>query len=132
MKELKFKVGDKVKVIENRSGSCNPVGSVGIITKLNDCNYTVKVNGVIGAGNAHVEGDLELVKELTEIELQLSILSELDLDVSYFYNIEVTKYGVRLQGDISSKVVYDLIVIQFPSTLLLILSRLLHEHFQLL
>jgi len=117
MKELKFKVGDKVKVIENRSGSVNPVGSVGIIISLNHYNYTVKVDGVKGAGDAHVEGDLESVKELTNIELQLYNLLEIDLEISYFYNIGITEYGIRLQGHIGSDVVRDLIKLGYkPET----------------
>ena len=115
MREQKFKVGDKVRVVENRSGSVNPVGSIGIIVSLNDCNYSVKVEGVKGSGNAHVEWDLELVKSLRGIELSLSKLLEIDLEVSHFYSIEITKHEIKLQGDMKANVVFDLITLGYTA-----------------
>ena len=58
----KFKVGDKVKIVKNSSGSDNAVGEIGAITHLDSCDCFVEV--VKGrAGCYHVFSDLELVEE---------------------------------------------------------------------
>ena len=58
----KFKVGDKVKIVKNSSGSDNAVGEIGAIIHLNSCDCFVEV--VKGrAGCYHVFSDLELVTE---------------------------------------------------------------------
>ena len=58
----KFKVGDKVKIVKNSSGSDNAVGEIGAIIHLNSCNCFVEV--VKGrAGCYHMFSDLELVTE---------------------------------------------------------------------
>ena len=57
-----FKVGDKVKIVKNSSGSDNAVGEIGAIIHLNSCNCFVEV--VKGrAGCYHAFSDLELVTE---------------------------------------------------------------------
>ena len=58
----KFKVGDKVKIVENSSESANNVGEIGVITTIGyaDCFVEV-VKGRLGC--FHVPSDLELVKE---------------------------------------------------------------------
>ena len=63
--EMKFKVGDKVKIVENKSGSTNKVGDIGIITKIwqkGDCKVTVA--GRDDCANWHTESDLELYTEV--------------------------------------------------------------------
>ena len=42
--EAKFKEGDWVKIIENKVSSCNKVGEIGIIMKVNpiNCDYKGK------------------------------------------------------------------------------------------
>ena len=58
----KFKVGDKVKIVKNSSGSDNAVGEIGAIIHLNSCDCFVEV--VKGrTGCYHVFSDLELVTE---------------------------------------------------------------------
>lgn len=119
MREFKFKVGDKVLVSQNQSGSINLVGSIGIIECVNKSSYDVSVDGVRGGGNSHIESDLILIEEkaLTGIELTMSDLLKIDLDISYFYNIEITEGGIRLQGHIGSDVVRDLIKLGYePET----------------
>ena len=56
----KFKVGDKVKIVKNSSGSDNAVGEIGVITIMgySDCFVEV-VKGRVGC--YHFFGDLELV-----------------------------------------------------------------------
>ena len=58
----KFKVGDKVKIVENSSESANNVGEIGVITIIgySDCFVEV-VKGRVGC--FHVFSDLELVTE---------------------------------------------------------------------
>ena len=58
----KFKVGDKVKIVENSSESANNVGEIGVITTMSyfDCFVEV-VKGRVGC--FHVFSDLELVTE---------------------------------------------------------------------
>ena len=58
----KFKVGDKVKIVENSSESANNVGEIGVITIIgyDDCFVEV-VKGRTGC--YHVFSDLELVTE---------------------------------------------------------------------
>ena len=58
----KFKVGDKVKIVENSSESANNVGEIGVITIMgySDCFVEV-VKGRVGC--FHVFSDLELVTE---------------------------------------------------------------------
>ena len=57
-----FKVGDKVKIVKNSTGSANAVGEIGVIIHLNSCDCFVEV--VKGrAGCYHVFSDLELVTE---------------------------------------------------------------------
>ena len=59
---IKFKVGDKVKIVENRSGSSNAVGEIGVITYMDGSSCFVEV--VKGrSGCYHVYSDLELVTE---------------------------------------------------------------------
>ena len=56
----RFKVGDKVKIVENSSGSANKVGEIGVVTSVNVSNCLVEV--VKGRkGCYHVFSDLELV-----------------------------------------------------------------------
>ena len=58
----KFKVGDKVKIVENSSESANNVGEIGVITFIGyyDCFVEVVMGRV---GCYHVFSDLELVTE---------------------------------------------------------------------
>ena len=58
----KFKVGDKVKIVENLSESANNVGEIGVITIIgySDCFVEVAMGRV---GCYHVFSDLELVEE---------------------------------------------------------------------
>ena len=58
----KFKVGDKVKIVENSSESANNVGEIGVITSIgySDCFVEVAMGRV---GCYHVFSDLELVTE---------------------------------------------------------------------
>ena len=58
----KFKVGDKVKIVENSSESANNVGEIGVITSIGYADCFVEV--VMGrVGCYHVFSDLELVTE---------------------------------------------------------------------
>ena len=58
----KFKVGDKVKIVKNSSGSTNAVGEIGVITIM-DYSYCF-VEVVMGrVGCFHIFSDLELVTE---------------------------------------------------------------------
>lgn len=58
----KFKVGDKVKIVENSSYSANAVGEIGVITSVNSVLCFVEV--VKGRTECyHVYSDLELVTE---------------------------------------------------------------------
>jgi len=54
------KTGDKVKVVANRSGSCNQIGDIGIVGMIYGSNCEVKV-GTRSGGNCHYFDDLELV-----------------------------------------------------------------------
>ena len=58
----KFKVGDRVKIVENSSESANNVGEIGVITIMgySDCFVEVEMGRV---GCLHVFSDLELVTE---------------------------------------------------------------------
>ena len=58
----KFKVGDKVKIVENSSESANNVGEIGVITIIgySDCFVEVAKGR---EGCYHVFSDLELVEE---------------------------------------------------------------------
>ena len=58
----KFKVGDKVKIVENSSESANNVGEIGVITIIGyaDCFVEVAMGRV---GCFHALSDLELVTE---------------------------------------------------------------------
>ena len=56
----KFKVGDKVKIVENSSESANNVGEIGVVTFVEESDCLVEV--VKGRkGCYHVFSDLELV-----------------------------------------------------------------------
>ena len=58
----KFKVGDKVKIVENSSESANNVGEIGVVTYVDEIDCFVEV--VKGrTGCFHVFSDLELVTE---------------------------------------------------------------------
>ncbi len=58
----KFKVGDKVKIVENLSGSSNKVGEIGVITYADESSCFVEV--AMGRVDCyHVYSDLELVTE---------------------------------------------------------------------
>ena len=57
-----FKVGDKVKIVENSSYSVNKAGEIGVVTYVDEITCFVKV--VKGRkGCYHVHSDLELVTE---------------------------------------------------------------------
>ena len=57
-----FKVGDKVKIVENSSYSVNKVGEIGVVTCVDEITCLVEV--VKGRkGCYHVFSDLELVTE---------------------------------------------------------------------
>ena len=58
----KFKIGDKVKIVKNKSYSANRVGEIGVITQINSSDCIVEVvKGRLGC--YHVFNDLELVEE---------------------------------------------------------------------
>ena len=58
----KFKVGDKVKIVENSSSSANAVGEIGVITCVDGISCFVElVKGRVWC--YHVLSDLELVTE---------------------------------------------------------------------
>lgn len=63
----KFKVGDKVQVLDNSGGSKNPIGSKGIISlvceKSNDCRVVVEGVTDNNLVNWHQVCELELVTE---------------------------------------------------------------------
>ena len=57
-----FKIGDKVKIVENSSESANAVGEIGVVTYVDEIDCFVEV--VKGrTGYYHVFSDLELVTE---------------------------------------------------------------------
>ena len=57
-----FKAGDKVKIVENSTGSDNVVGEIGVVTHTSCGEYFVEV--IKGrTGCYHVYSDLELVTE---------------------------------------------------------------------
>ena len=58
----KFKVGDKVKIVKNSTGSDNAVGEIGVITYLNSYDCFVEVEKG-RAGCYHAFSDLGLVTE---------------------------------------------------------------------
>lgn len=55
-----FKVGDKVKIVENTSYSANSVGEIGVITQIDSDGCFVEV-AMGRKGCYHVFSDLELV-----------------------------------------------------------------------
>ena len=58
----KFKIGDKVKIVKNSSGSANKVGEIGVVTCEDEVTCFVEV--VKGrTGCHHFFSDLELVTE---------------------------------------------------------------------
>ena len=58
----KFKIGDKVKIVKNSSGSANKVGEIGVVTCEDEVTCFVEV--VKGrTGCHHLFSDLELVTE---------------------------------------------------------------------
>jgi hypothetical protein len=63
---VEFKVGDKVKILSNKGGSKNPVGSEGVITLVcqEDSDCRVLVEGVTDNNmvNWHHFRELELIK----------------------------------------------------------------------
>ena len=57
-----FKIGDKVKIVENSSESANAVGEIGVVTYVDEIDCFVEVvKGRVGC--FHVFSDLELVTE---------------------------------------------------------------------
>ena len=57
-----FKIGDKVKIVENSTGSDNVVGEIGVITYMNfELCFVEVVKGRTGC--YHLYSDLELVTE---------------------------------------------------------------------
>ena len=57
-----FKVGDKVKIVKNSTGSANAVGEIGVVTSVYEINCIVEV-AMGRVGCFHVFSDLELVTE---------------------------------------------------------------------
>ena len=57
-----FKIGDKVKIVENSSSSANKVGEIGVVTSVGESNCLVEV-AMGRVGCFHVFSDLELVTE---------------------------------------------------------------------
>jgi hypothetical protein len=71
---MKFKVGNKVKIVSSENGSINKVDDTGIITEYeldehDGLDYRVFVEGRTGElrieniANWHTEGELEIVNE---------------------------------------------------------------------
>ena len=56
-----FKIGDKVKIVEDSPSSNNSVGDIGTVTYVDSGIYFVEV--AEGRGCYHSDGDLELVTE---------------------------------------------------------------------
>lgn len=65
---MKFKVGDKVRVIGNEFNSVNQIGDEGIITqvdeitKRNGLQYRVQVESRSKFANWHTKEELEIIK----------------------------------------------------------------------
>ena len=68
MEDTKFKVGDKVKIVENRSSSTNEVGDIGIITKIWGTNNAGDCKVIVAhrenCANWHKQSDLELYEKV--------------------------------------------------------------------
>lgn len=67
---MKFKVGDKVKIVVDKSNSINKVGDIGIIVEIEN-GYRVYVKGREYKGeknisNWHWEDEMELIIENTK------------------------------------------------------------------
>ena len=70
--EVKFNVGDKVRITSSKFNSINEVGDIGIITEIelgsyNELDYKVTVegrkrNGRVDVMNWHSEYELEVIK----------------------------------------------------------------------
>ena len=83
---MKFKIGDKVRLIDNDLGSVNKVGDVGAIVEVNK-EYRVQVKGRYDRYNWSKETDLELVEEVkTEDKFKTTSLLVIESG-----NFEVTK-----------------------------------------
>ena len=64
----KFKVGDEVILIDNKWGSVNEIGDIGVVIEVNkgrfgEVGYRVQVEGVEGNGNWSGESELTLNSE---------------------------------------------------------------------
>jgi hypothetical protein len=73
-----FKIGDTVKLTENRAGSCNKVGDVGVIIEIYRDQCRVQVPGRGTVCNWSYKDNLELTTKMT---LQEQIIKELGLQV---------------------------------------------------
>lgn len=61
---MKFKIGDRVRIIENSNSSCNEVGSEGTITNFNTSNTKCRIFGDIAKrdiGNWSYIEEIELI-----------------------------------------------------------------------
>ena len=63
---MNYKIGDKVKIIRNTSGSNNKIGDIGTIKEVSNWNVKVLVPNTLDSVNYHVEEDLELVESAIE------------------------------------------------------------------
>ena len=66
-----FKIGNKVRIIGNKSGSANEIGDVGIVKYVTNDNCVVEVKGYERSriGVASIFSDLELVSDIDELEI---------------------------------------------------------------
>ena len=109
---LKFKVGDKVLVLSNRNGSNLEVGKIAIILDCSLGSYKAALADKLDRPWWFCEDQLELIeikKELTGIENQLSILNDLDLNLNDFYVVTIRENSLSLQGSIGSELVRKLL-----------------------
>jgi len=97
-----FKIGDKVKIIENTNGSANNIGDVAVITEVDSLRYVVrvKVQGGKKWDNWSRMNEIELYEEPKDAPSNLYDPTEL-ARIAMAYGIVITVQA----GDIT--VTYD-------------------------
>jgi hypothetical protein len=82
--KVEFKVGDKVRIINNTTGSSNKIGDEGIIVEIvfagDQRGYKVEVEGRLTVGNWSAQEDIQLVEqdkqEIQDLKNRLDFVHE--------------------------------------------------------
>lgn len=108
MENSKFKVGDKVVLLNNDHGCDLEIGKPARVILFDGSHYKILLEESLSTYRYCKEYQLKMYKEepvLVGIEKQIDMLNKLSISTSYFYAITIKEDMLRLQGHLNAELI---------------------------